>query len=279
MSPQPASAPLVVMMHGYGDYDGYANHQAFIQHTVRKGSVVIYPRYQTAIATPCPGPYDSEPCLVAAVEGIRGGLALLQSEPSRVQPDLTKAAYFGHSFGGILTANMLNRWATLSLPTPRAMFLDDPHDGGETGQGEPSLDATLSGIPASALVQCHSGATGVIAEPGKSISSCNAIFPKLGHMPPENKNLVMTYDDAHGQPALSSGHGVCDATSAALQNIDAYDWNFCWKTFDAMRSCAFEGTDCESGVGDTPQHRSNGIWSDGTPVHALKIQKQAPILP
>ena len=50
-------------MHGYGEFTGYASMGALIRHTVRKGSVVIYPRWQTAIATPCPGPLDIEPCI------------------------------------------------------------------------------------------------------------------------------------------------------------------------------------------------------------------------
>ena len=52
------------------------------------------------------------------------------------------------SFGGIITANLANRWRSLHLPRPRAIFLDDPHDGGLiTGSDEPALDDSLAGIP------------------------------------------------------------------------------------------------------------------------------------
>jgi hypothetical protein len=44
---------------------------------------------------------------------------------------------------------------------------------------------------------------------------------------------------------------------------DAYDWNFCWKVWDALRDCAYHGTE----------------WSDGVPVAPLKIQDAAPIGP
>ncbi len=60
---------------------------------------------------------------------------------------------------------------------------------------------------------------------------------------------------------------------------DAYDWNFCWKTWDALRSAASDGTDRTYGLGDTPGHRDNGNWSDGTPIAPLKIQDSAPIGP
>src|SRR5262245_3284381 len=62
---------------------------------VRKGNVVIYPRWQTGVADPCPGPYDIEPCMTSALNGIRGGIAFLQDNPSRVQPELERTSYFG----------------------------------------------------------------------------------------------------------------------------------------------------------------------------------------
>jgi hypothetical protein len=278
--PPPASAPVAIMAHGYTEFKGYAMHRAFIRHTVRKGTVVIYPRYQTGMFTPCSGPLNSEKCLDAALAGIRGALQFLKANPDHVQPELDKASYFGFSFGGILVANLANRWTALGLPQPRAIFLDDPHDGGLLGPGEPALDASLAGIPSSTLFQCHSGAKGTISEPGQQISSCNAVFPRVAHIPTSHKDLVLTHDDAHGEPVLSSEHGVC-ATGGILPNmvVNAYDWNFCWKVFDALRSCAYAGKDCEYALGDTPEHRSHGHWSDGTPVVPLKTQKQAPIEP
>ena len=70
------------------------------------------------------------------------------------------------------------------MPKPRAVFLDDPHDGGLTGADEPALDDSLAGIPPSTLVQCHSGAAGVMAVPpsapnhGGGGESCYADLPE-----------------------------------------------------------------------------------------------------
>lgn len=272
--PQPSSAPVVVILHGYVDFTGYKMHTDLIMHTVRKGNVVIYPRWQTALWAPCAGSYFSEKCMASATKGILDGIAYLQANNARVQPELDKASYFGFSYGAIITANLTNRWASLKLPKPRAIFLDEPHDGGLQGPTEPALDKDLSGIPADALFQCHVGEKGVISEKNKALSSCNTVFPRLGHIPPANKNLVMVYTDSHGTPALSSGHGVSDA-----KVTNAHDFNFVWKTFDAMRSCALQGTDCAYGMGDTPEHRDLGRWSDGVAVKALKVQSTSPIAP
>ena len=88
---------------------------------------------------------------------------------------------------------------------------------------------------------------------------------------------MLTHADAHGTPPLSAPHGVCAAHARTA--ADAYDWNFCWKVWDALRSCAYDGSDCRYALGNTPQHRSNGRWSDGVPIAPLKIQDAAPIRP
>ena len=274
ISPQPVSAPLVIINHGYLEFTGYKMHRDLIMHTVRKGNVVIYPRWQTLLWAPCAGSFSSEKCMASATKGIVDGIASLQADAKRVQPELDKTSYFGFSYGGIITANITNRWASLHLPKPRVIFLDEPHDGGFQGLTEPALDKDLSGIPSDVLIQCHVGEKGVISEKNSSMSSCNTLFPRLAHIPESNKNLVMAYTDDHGSPALASGHGISMAPTT-----DAYDYNFVWKTFDAMRSCALEGKDCAYGMGDTPEHRFNGLWSDGVPVKPLKIQTTSPIAP
>lgn len=279
--PRPKSAPLAIITHGYYEFSGYGSLAGLIRHTVRKGSIVIYPRWQTAVATPCPGPIDIEPCMASALNGIRGALASLRDAAGRVQPKLDRASYFGFSFGGIITTNLVNRYKRLGLPRPAAVFLDDPHDGGLVTDTEYGLDETLEGIPSSTLLECHSGADGVFNDPSRltpgalqADASCNALYPKLTTIPARNKDLVLTSTDTHGAPSLTSDHGVC---AGGPGSANAYDWGFCWKTWDALRSCAATHTDCPYALGDTPQHRYIGTWSDGVPVIGLRIRERAPI--
>ena len=95
---------------------------------------------------------------------------------------------------------------------------------------------------------------------------------------------MLTYDDDHGDPALSSGHGVSaggarDPVYGTSGPPDAYDFFFVWKVFDALRDYAFHGTHRAYALGDTPRHRFLGRGSDGTPVRRLKNRDSAPIRP
>jgi pimeloyl-ACP methyl ester carboxylesterase len=276
IDPQPRSAPVAVMLHGYYEYAGYAQLHEFIRHTVLRGSIVIYPRWQTGVAAPCPGPFDIEPCMRSAVAGIKGALAHLRNDPRRVQPNPRRTVYFGHSFGGIITTNLANRYRDLGVPKPRAVFLDDPHDGGLKDREEGALDSSLAGIPRHTLFVCHSGAEGVLAEAGKEASSCNAVFAKLRRISGRDKSLVMTHPDRHGKPPLSSRHGVCTAFPG---RADAYDWNFCWRTFDALRAATTDGRDRAYALGRSPEHTDLGAWSDGVAVVPLTVQRRVPLQP
>ena len=88
---------------------------------------------------------------------------------------------------------------------------------------------------------------------------------------------MLTSEDHHGRPALTSDHGVCAGSTAGGPSgrANAYDWGFCWKVFDALRSCAYAGTSCRYALGNTPAHRYLGTWSDGVPIIGLKVQHRA----
>ena len=276
IDPLPRSAPVAVMLHGYYEFAGYGQLHEFIRHTVLRGAIVIYPRWQTGTAAPCPGPYDIEPCMRSAVAGIKGALGYLHADRTRVQPKTRRTIYFGHSFGGIITTNLANRYRKLGVPKPRAVFLDDPHDGGLKDHEEGALDDSLAGIPRHTLFVCHSGAEGVLAEAGKAASSCNAVFAKLRQIPSRDKSLVMTRPDHHGKPPLTSRHGVCTSYPG---RADAYDRSFCWRTFDALRTASTDGRHRAYALGQTAKHTDLGAWSDGIAVVPLEVRRHPPLRP
>jgi hypothetical protein len=63
--PAPESAPLIVFLHGWSAMDpiGY---ETWIEHIVKRGNIVVYPKYQ---ASPFTQPKDFTPNAIAAVTG------------------------------------------------------------------------------------------------------------------------------------------------------------------------------------------------------------------
>ncbi len=90
------------------------------------------------------------------------------------------------------------------------------------------------------------------------------MFAALERVPAERRDFVVVRGDDHGRPALRAHHNV--ATTALYGGVDALDWYGSWKWADALMECAFAGAWCEHALGDTPEQRFMGTWSDGVPV-------------
>jgi hypothetical protein len=84
------------------------------------------------------------------------------------------------------------------------------------------------------------------------------------------------FTDTHGDPDLLADHSAPTTGGGSGREVDATDYYGFWKTFDGLRNCAFYGTDCLYGVGNTPEHRYMGLWSDDVPVTALRITDYIP---
>ena len=54
-------------------------------------------------------------------------------------------------------------------------------------------------------------------------------------------------------------------------DTNALDYFGTWKLFDALTDAAFYGKNREYALGNTPQQRYMGKWSDGKPVKELII--------
>ncbi len=73
------------------------------------------------------------------------------------------------------------------------------------------------------------------------------------------------------QRQQESGGESTNVLVAAARAIDALDFYGTWKLFDGLCDAAFTGTHREYALGNTPQQRFMGKWSDGTPVKELVV--------
>jgi acetyl esterase/lipase len=116
--PTPTSAPVIVFNHGYGAVTPQY-YQAWITHLVRRGNIVIYPRYQLGMII------GVHYATLHAIWAVHHALVILKTT-GHVRPDLDKFAIVGHSLGGGITADMARQAAAYHLPAPKAIMPVQP---------------------------------------------------------------------------------------------------------------------------------------------------------
>jgi hypothetical protein len=90
------------------------------------------------------------------------------------------------------------------------------------------------------------------------------IWARLDQITADHKDFVLMRSDTHGSPALIADHGI--PATDVFGTLDAYDWYGIWKWADALIACSTDGTWCEYALGNAPEQRFMGKWSDGVPV-------------
>jgi hypothetical protein len=262
------------------DYGGW------IEHLVRRGSIVIYPVFEPA--SPWREAREGNlPQLERAMKAAKAAIDQLQSSGG-VRPRLDRFAITGHSFGGGLTAQVAARAREAGLPEPKAVM---PVQPGWKGKEEMPLES-LAGIPATALLLVVEGDRDQFEETRQG----EDIIAAATAVPASRKAFVRIYSDEHGDPSLISDHSAPLAPrpdygapfsekqkrrrgmAAALTGMregetDALDYLGFWGLFDALMEAAWSGGTIESVVG-AGADREMGQWSDGSPVRRLLVKKR-----
>lgn len=286
-SPKPNTAPVIIFLHGWGGMNPLY-YGAWVDHLVKRGNIVVYPRYQASLLTPIK---EFTPNTMAAV---KDSLRRLQTERGHVTPDLTKFATVGHSLGGLLAANVAALASESNLPRVRAVMSVGP---GITDAPINVPLADLKKIPAETLLLAVAGDQDSLVRD----TDAKRIYYESTRVSAVNKDFIMLVSDTHGQPTLlashraptamdksyDSGEGASGAPAGSWDPIgnarisrrvrpetmmvNALDYYGTWKLFDGLCDAAFTGRNREYALGNTPQQRFMGVWSDGVPVKELKV--------
>jgi dienelactone hydrolase len=257
--PMLKSAPVVVFLHGWGALRP-AVYRAWIDHIVRRGSIVIFPQYQRLNSR---GPEFAP----NAVKAVKQAIAQLQAQ-GPVKPDLERFALVGHSAGAVCAVNVAALAAAEGLPKPKALMVVEPGrwinpDNPDPKFGIPLED--LSRIPAGALILV------VVGDADERVGDVTAkeIFKKLGHIPRADKNYIVVQSDNYGYPPLVANHASPAAGLGAA--VDALDYYAYWKLFDALTDAAFHDKNRNYALGNTAEQRFMGTWGDGRAVRELVV--------
>jgi acetyl esterase/lipase len=251
--------PLVIFAHSYTMRDP-AYYLAWIEHLVKRGAVVLHTEFQE----------DSEDYAVYRqnlLDDVRGALATLETEGVPIDPG--RVAVVGHSVGGVLAVDYAASAAAEDLPVPAVVMAAAP--------GCECQVAGLDAVPATTRVVLVVAADDSDPTGGGMVAQ---LWNGLSAVPLEQRDIVTVVSDTHGAPWLLATHEQAEAASpdaAAYTSIapDALDWYGTWKWLDALMGCAFAGEWCEYALGNTPEQRFMGTWSDGAPVAEALISDTA----
>jgi pimeloyl-ACP methyl ester carboxylesterase len=268
-SPKPEKAPVVVFTHGYGAYNPMI-YGKWIKHIVRRGNIVIFPRYQKNILSPNPKHFANNVAI-----GIRDALKELETG-DHVRPTDDPLVLVGHSYGGAISAYLGVNYDTLNIPKPAGIMLVSPGTGPFSGA---KLDDYAEMPEDVKLLIVVSDKDRVVGDRlGRRIFNTAINTPQ--------RNLLVQYGDDYGEPNITAGHNesysldeefdtgirnVSSKRALGVSKLDAVDYYGYWKLFDALAESTRTGQYLDYAFGDTPEQRFMGLWSDGTPVKPLKV--------
>ena len=264
--PRPEAAPVVVFLHGWFAVNpGF--YGAWIDHLVRNGHVVIFPRYQNDVGTM---PQDFLPNTMAA---IHDALGVLSVGADHVHADTRRFALLGHSAGGNLAAQVaaLASDPHAALPSPRAVVAIMP------GEVLPRRHPTLDRIPATTLLIVAVGDEDLVVGDQRG----REIFAEASTIPRTHKRFILFRSDRHGYPPLIAEHAAPTGTNHRLDNgegilrplqlslgdVNALDHAGFWRITDLTLQAAFAGKTLDDVARDAEQFRHLGYWSDGRRVN------------
>jgi acetyl esterase/lipase len=285
-APKPRTAPLIVFLHGWGGTNPLY-YGAWIDHLVKRGNIVVFPRYQSSVLTP------RAHFIPNTVEAIKDAVERLQNSSGHVRPELNKVAAVGHSLGGVLAASVAALAAESDLPPVRAVMAVEP---GMTSEPANVPIADLKKMPGDTLLLAIAGDRDTFV----SDIDAKRIYYESTRVSADNKDFITIVTDDHGTPSLIANHraptapdpsydnGEDDRTaprasstgeptngsspqSTRLPVVNALDFYGLWKLFDGLCDAAFYSKNREYALGNTPQQRFMGRWSDGVAVKELVV--------
>ncbi len=265
--PTPASAPIVLFIHGY-DGNTPQPYLFWMAQMAEMGFTVIWPEYDSV---PTQG---LNPFLTAIAVSFTDAVAKLTATTGLVPPMLdgnSKVIYtaMGHSLGGDLAVGIASAYQKYAIPSPRAVFAI------ESGQGTITGNVNAVSInPAVMMVF-------VVADGDIPGHTCpNVKYWTQGRMSPLFKQFLLARTDTHGTPQQLMNHWF--PLTYTLQDdvrpysVDDRDYNITWKFGVALSNCSVYGTQCDYVFGNGPllpdgntTQTDMGVWSDGQVVTPL----------
>ena len=269
-APVPKTANVIVFIHGYGGYNPMI-YGKWIKHLVKQGNIVIYPRYQKNNVSPRPPKFVQN-----VAQGIKDALIYLENK-SEIKPMLNHFSFVGHSYGGVISANLAIHYDSYDIPKPKAVMLVSPGSGPFKGGILDTYEEMPSDLKLLVMVSNNDRTVGDKIGIRVYETATNVV----------HRNFIRQYHDASINPPHSAGHNESYSVDLEFDNgirnftakralrmgeVDNVDYFGYWKLFDALLDCSQFGDNCEYAFGNTPQQTSLGLNANGQPLRSLEVK-------
>lgn len=260
---KPASHALtpVVFVHGYGGLNPMI-YGGWIRHLIEAGHCVIYPRYQWDLIGTSPNDFVDNTTVAIKT-------ALEQLNDSQVSLNTEHLYLVGHSYGGVIIANLAANWESLGIPQPRVAFLCEPGHGPFKGGVLDSYADIDSTILMAIMVGDRDQTVG--QEFGRKVYDSALNVPNrmlLWQYACESDSLNVTA--SHYEPYSLDAefdNGIDNFTSRRalkVARLDHIDTEGYWKVFDMLVDKAI-AADYSGYAPEFLEKCSDlGVWPDGT---------------
>lgn len=204
----PQKLPLVIFLHGWMGTNP-KNFGALIDHLVRRGSVVIYPVYQTD--------GNTAPQLITdtAAKSIRLILKHLEKEnPNLI--DIEKTMYYGFSMGASMSINYATNPEKFGLPAPKGLVLAAPGDAKHVAHKELAVsivNTPINRVPLNVPIALLTGQEDKTIGVPTALTYWNEICAQK-----RQKTLITWPPGKSDEESIGSGHGAPGAPD------DRYDF-------------------------------------------------------
>lgn len=272
-SPQPDSANVVVFIHGYSAYNPMV-YGAWLRHLIQKGNIVIFPRYQKRLFVPHHSKFVEN-----TADAIRNAYLELE-KPGHTKATKKAPMMIGHSFGGAIIAQLLSEKEKWDIPYASAAMLVSPGTGPFRSFEKSDYSEISEEVKMLITVSDNDI---VVGDDFAKIVFNTAVNTS-------QRNLIRQFSDKHGEPNLTAHHNESYSVDPAFDNgkhgyayqrakrvgdLNATDFNFYWKLFDALQNCTYENENCTIAFGNTEAQKSLGNWSDGTKIKGAEVMLPA----
>lgn len=261
----------VVFVHGYGALNPMI-YGGWIRHLTNAGHVVIFPRYQKGLLGT-----SADDFVPFTAEAIRN--AMTDARGKGIELD-DKLYLIGHSYGGVIIANLAARWKELSLPQPGIALLCEPGSGPLRGG---VLDAYDGISEKTSLVV-------VVGDDDQTVGQQFGEFVFNSSVNATARAFLWQYACASDTLSVSASHyepysldagfdnGIENFTSkraSRLATTDRVDTNGYWKIFDMLVARARSSASGPFTERELDIFSDLGLWPDGSAL--TKMEYRLPV--